>query len=100
MTELLTIADVMERLPKGVSERALLKKLRELGCYRQIGQTIFLTEDDYDDLIEGLAPAPVRNGRVERQASQPVSQEREYQRAMEQLDKTMHSSRTGRDITQ
>jgi len=54
---LLTIKDVVERLP-GVSERALRSKIRELGCATKIGRQLYLTEEHFDRLIAGTKLPP------------------------------------------
>jgi len=52
---LLTIDDVLERLP-GVTERKLRERIRKLGRYRQFGNTLLLTEGDFRNLLEEAAP--------------------------------------------
>ena len=44
---LLTLDEVMERLPVRVSERALRAKLREAGCYMQLGSAVPVLSSTY-----------------------------------------------------
>ena len=60
---LLTLDEVMERLPVRVSERALRAKLREAGCYMQLGHAMMLSESDYAELLEALRPCHSRSSR-------------------------------------
>ena len=48
---LLTIKDVVERLP-GVSERELRSEIRRLGCASKIGRQLFMTERQFEYLLE------------------------------------------------
>ena len=59
----LTIGDVMSRLPVKVSERTLRSKIREVGCYLQIGKAIMLTEADYAVLLESMRPCHSRSSK-------------------------------------
>jgi hypothetical protein len=54
--ELFTPKQVAGRL--GCSERTLKEVLRKHGCFRKIGQKMFLTAEDLDHLLEALKPKP------------------------------------------
>jgi len=55
VTGLLSIAEVMERLP-GASERRVRARIRELGCFYQIGNAMFMALGDFDRLLEDMRP--------------------------------------------
>jgi hypothetical protein len=49
--QLLTIEDVMRRLP-GASERTVRAMARKLGCFRPFGRAMLFTEQDFQDLVQ------------------------------------------------
>lgn len=49
-----TIADLVETLPGRVSERAVRRCVRELGCFSQIGNAIMLSESDMQVFYKGI----------------------------------------------
>ena len=61
--KLLSIADVIDRLP-GVSERRLRERIREIGCYHQIGKQMFLMEADFQELLEHSRAKPKNASRA------------------------------------
>jgi hypothetical protein len=40
----------------GCSKRTLIEQVRRHGCFRKLGNTIFLTRQDLDSLLESLKP--------------------------------------------
>lgn len=86
--ELLTISDVMQRLP-GASERTVRALARKFGCFRAFGRVMLFTEADFTALLENAKPksssvSPVAQDRLA-QCAMPSAADAELNRAKRRL---------------